>query len=450
MDFINSSLWREVAPVLASGEKPVHYAWQATVFAGDDAIKPFRVLSIDFNQDYLNNYTDYILLTVLIPLGTYAKRVYPLLGNLDVELKRLQIGEVSSAYNQNSQPEVERYTATMIDTGNPILEASTRNARSEEDLNRLEILTVKFQLTNKSLEQIRMIPVGGIYRNMTGEDVVKAVLTRGSRLTDVDEERKVKGVHMVTASNQRAREVIEIPHNTPLVNVPHHVHYYGGGLYSAGLGYYLHRNHWYVFPAYDHTRFESGDPTLTIINVPQHKLPGVERTYRKDGENLVVIATGPSSFRDIKNVAQLNQGNGVRFADADQLIEGFTTVKGNKAVAARGKSNTEMISEKRENNMNYVTTGSRNITANPYVEYSALAARQGSAANFVWENADRTHLYPGMPTRVLYLDGNEVKEMDGVLLGAHEYTSLREPGGTSHRFSSSVTLSVFVRAQDKQ
>lgn len=448
MEITESSLWREVEAILSGGEKPVHLAWNLTILANGEEIAPLKVLSIDFNQDYLNNYADFIMVTMMLPLGTYAKRVYPFLDNLDIELSRENVGEVSDAVDEDAIPQVERYTATMIDTGNPIIEASVGRINSEEDLNRIDILEVKFQLTNKSLEQLRMIPVGAIYRNMTGEDVVKAVLTKASRTTTVSEERKVQGVDMVPASNQEVRPMIQLPQNLQLVDVPFHVHHHCGGLYSAGLGYYLQNDHWYVFPCYDNTRFNDGDPTLTIINVPENILPGVERTYRKDGDNLVIIATGKTSFRDLSNLLQLNEGNGVRFADASKMMDNFVTTKGNKAIASRKLANTEIITAKRKNNMNYVTTALRSINANPFVEYSALAARQGSGVNVVWENANRSLLHPGMPTKFVYLDGEDIKELYGVLQGVHEYASLREAGATSTRYTSSLTLSVFVKTLD--
>jgi hypothetical protein len=449
MDIENSSLWREVQSVLGGGSKPVHQTWAVRIFAGGDTIIPFKIVSVDIDRDYLNNYTDFILVDVRVPLGTYAKRLYPHLANVEIELKRVNIGETSDAAQLNDAVEVERYTAIMIDTGNPIIENGVGNTTSEEDLNRIEILTVKFQLLNKVLEQIRVIPVGGIRRNMTGEDVVKSVLTQASQLADVDTSRKIKGVRMVPASNQQKRSAVILPHNLEMVNVPHHVHYHCGGLYNSGLGYYLQDDYWHVFPAFDNTRFNEGGTTLTIINLPPRRLPGVERTYRKDGDNLVVLATGDSNFRDVSNTMQLNAGNGVRFADATSLLDSFATVANNKAQAARGRSNTEIITDKRPNGINYTPTAARSINANPYVEYSALAARQGSGINLVWENADHTLLYPGMPVRVMYLDGAEIKELYGVLLGAHLYASLRDVGVTSERFVNNLTLSVFVKPMNK-
>lgn len=445
MDIQKSSLWREVEKVVQSGDKEVHRSWEATIFAGEETIRPFKVVSVDIERDYLNNYTDFVLLDVRIPFGTYAKRLYPNLTQVEIELKCVDIGETNNAAQLDKAIQVERFSAVMLDTGNPIVENAIGNTTSEEDLNRIEIMTVKFQLLNKALEQIRTLPVGGTYRNMTGEDVVKAVLSRYSKLAQVDAGREVKGVTMVRASNQKKRDAIILPQHLPLVEVPHHVHYFCGGLYSSGLGYYLQDDYWYVYPVSDNTRFNDGDPTLTIINVPANRLPGLERTFRKDGDNLVVLATGQTRFRDLHNVAQLNSGNGVRFADATKMMDDFVVVKNNKAQAARAKNNTEIVSDKRPNDINYVTTASRQINANPFVEYSQLAARQGSGFSLVWENADHTLIHPGMPTRVLYLDGDEIKEARGVLQGAHLYASLRETGVTASRFVNIVTLSVFVK-----
>jgi hypothetical protein len=444
MDIESSSLWREVQAIIESGSNPVHHTWDITIYAGDETIKPFKVMSIDIDRDYLHNFTDYMLIDVRIPLGTYAKRLYPNANNVEIELKRIALGESSDVTNLDDQVQMERYAAVMIDTGNPVVANSIGSITSEEDLNRIDIPTVKFQLFNKALDQLRTVPAGGIYRNMTGEDVVKAVLIKTAEIVKVDATRAVRGVQMVQASNREKREHVIVPHQVKAVDIPHHVHYHCGGLYSAGLGYYLQDDTWYVFPAYDTTRFNDGDPTLTIVNIPSHRLPGIERTYRKDGDNLVVLATGQVNMRELRNIAQLNHGNGVRFADADALIDNFVQVKDNKAVAQRAKTNTEILADKRPNDVNYVTAGQRRINANPFVEYSALAARQGSGMSLVWENADPALVYPGMPVKVMYLDGDAIEELTGVLLGAHWYTSLRDPGVTALRFSSQLTLSVFV------
>jgi hypothetical protein len=449
MNIEDSSLWNEISDIMQGGELPVHATWDVTIFNGTDSIKPLKVVAVEFNQDYLNNYTDAISVECIIPLGIYAKRIYPFQDILEIELSRIQIGESSESIDADATPQVERYTAVMVeDKSNPVINGDIGQISSEEDLNRIDIPKITFQLVNKSLEQIRAIAVGGVYRECTGEDVVKYVLTEYSKKAKVDQDRMVKGVDMVKASNQKARSSITIPHGVMLPDIAHHVHYYCGGLYATGLGYYLAGNTWYVFPAFDNTRFDDGKPTLTIINVPKSKLPGIERTYRKDGDNLVVLSTGDTKFKSMSNRNQLNQGNGLRFADASKMMEDFSSTSGNKTTISRGSNNTEAVGTQRKNKINVVATADRQINANPYVEFSRLAMRQGEGINLVWENGNRSLLYPGMPTKIMYLDGDDVREMYGVLQGAHEYAALRDTGVTATRYSSAVSLHVFVKQLD--
>lgn len=450
MEIELSALNREITDIIASGAKPVHATWSAKIYVNDgDVVLPLKLVSIDYVEDFMNNYTECIMVHLLMLKGTFAKRVYPYLNNMEMELNSQPISEIGDAEDGSIPNQSERYVAVMVDEGNPIIENSTKNTASEEELNLGGFIEMKFMLINKSVEQLRMITIGEILRNVTGEEAVKALLTKYSRTVNIDEDRKVKGVDMVKANNQEKREHVIIPHGTPLVELPFHIHYKCGGLYSAGLGYYLQDDHWYLFPCFDTTRFNDVQKTLTIIIVPPDRFPGIERTYRLDGDNLVIIATGDTKFRELSNVAQLNRGNGVRFGDADAMMGEYSTTKGNKTVASRAKNNTEIVTDKRPNGKNMVLMGQNKVNGNPFVEYSLAAARQGSAVTFTWQNSNRSLLYPGMPVKVQYLDGPDIKTLMGVLLSAHNYISLKEPGLTGTRYTNNSMLGVFVKPQDE-
>lgn len=445
MELEQSSLWREYSAVVDDGAKPVHYMLTAKVLIGEDTIVPLKVMSVDFEEDFLNNYAEDFRITMVMGAGTYAKRVYPYLTNIDIELTFTPIGETDTAADENQGIKSERYTAVLIDTGNPIVEMNSRNTPDEESLNLSALYDVTFQLVNKSVEKLRAVMVGGIYNNMTVEKFLKGLMTTASQSIKLDKSRLLKGVDMVTASNQLPRQQIVIKHGLPLVHLPHYVQHHCGGVYSAGMGYYLQKDHWYLFPCFDVTRFNATEKTLTVINLPPNRAPGLERTYRLNGDNLVIVSTGDVSYRDQSNTEQLNQGNGVRFTDANKLIEGFTTNEGNKAIASRGAINNEFLAQKRDSGLNIVTNGRKSITANPYVEYSALARRQGSLITLVWEHANRDLLYPGMPVKIMYLDGDEIKTLMGVLLKIHTYIAASEPGLTGRRHITNTMLGVFVK-----
>jgi hypothetical protein len=327
----------------------------------------------------------------------------------------------------------------MIDSG-------AVNSVSEEALDLSNVFEVNFQLVNKALEQLRVITVGGIWRNCTVEDTVKGILTTESKKVEVEDIRMPQGVDMVPAANTAKRDHISIPHGTRLVDVPQYVHERCGGIYRTGLGYYLRGDYWYIYPCYDTTRFFDVEKTLTVINVPSNKLPQVERSYRLDGTNLLVLATGEIKFRDDSEVQQLNAGNGVRFADADRFMRGFTETKDNKTVASRGKNNSEFIAIKRADGLNNVQVSKDAITANPYIEYSRLARREGSMIALEWQNSDPRLIFPGMMVKLLYLEEGLVLETFGVLVKAHHYVHNQAKGMAEIRYRTSSVLSVFAKS----
>jgi len=445
MEIENSSLYREIQAVLNSPNKPVHFQWKAEIHVNGVTYHPLKVLSIDFAEDYETKYADEIIITLAISGGTYAKRIYPFKDKVDITLFRNPLQETAAVYDTEAGLSSERYAATLIDTGNPIVEGNGSNTPTEESLNLTNIFEISFQLVNKALEQMRMLSVGGVYRNTTTENVVKTILTNESKKVVVDGVRRPVGVDMFPASNMKVRDHVIIPQGTKLVSLPEYVQSKCGGVYSSGLGYYFKKDHWYIYPCYDTTRFNKAPNTLTIINVPRNKLPDVERTYRQDGKNIVIIATGDVKLRDDSESQQLNQGNGVRFADADTFMNGFSKTVNNKTVINRGKNNSEVIAASRASGNNNVHVSNNPINSNPFVEYSKLARRQGNFISLVWENSSPALILPGMMVRVLYMDSEGINDVYGVLLKAHHYAQTKGTGMTDMRYVTRSALSIFTQ-----
>lgn len=449
MEIEQSSLYREIEQIITSPAKPVSFVWVAQIHANGETHNALKVLSLDIVCDYELKYADEILLTVMLPGGTYAKRIYPYQTTLEITLFKYPLNETGEVGNPNAPLETERYTATLLDKGNPIVEGNASNAPTEDALNLTSMMEIQFQLVNKALEQLRMISVGGKYRYCTVEEVVKAVLTNESKKVQVEGIRLPLGVDMVPASNKAQRDHVILPQGMRLVDVPEYIQAKCGGIYSAGLGYYLQGDYWYVYPCYDTERLNQATQSMTIINVPTNKFPGIERTYRVDGSNTVVMATGQVKLVDDSEAQQLNLGNGVRFADATKFMEGFAKTENNRTVVNRGLNNSEFISTPRENGNNNVQLSENAITANAYVEYSKLARRQGSFLNLVWENSLPALVFPGMMIKVLYLDNDEIREIQGVILKVHHFIHLRGQGMTANRHISNSMLSIFIQRKAK-
>jgi hypothetical protein len=443
MEIENSSLYQDVQEVIQSGIKPVHYTWKATIHAGDLDIDVMKVTSRDTLLEFDLKYAEEMMLTVELGLGTYAHHVYPNQDKLDITLTRYPIGEVGDAQNSEQNVQTQRYTAVLVDKGDVKLEANNANTPTEAALNLTKILPVEFQLINKTLEQLRLKTFGVTLRDATVEKAVKAILTTFSQQINVDAPQIPKGVSMVKASNQTKYGQMVLPHGLRLVQLPAYIQEHFG-IYSAGLGYFFHQGYWYLYPRYNVERYTETEKTLTIINVPQNRFTGTERTYNQVGSHLTILATSEVRLEDRSTSLQLNAGNGTRYADANKFMEGFNLTKNNKTVVSRGRNTSEFISTERPNGMNNIRFSDKMITANPYAEYSKLAERNGAYFSMRWENSDQSLIVPGMVAKILYLDGEEIKELYGSLLKVHHYDQMAGAGYVSTRFVSHSVLVFFV------
>lgn len=448
MEIEQSSLYPEIQSIMNGPALPVHFVWSAVIHVNQRGLDlpAMKVISVDWVSDFEANYTDEITLSVVIPGGTFANQIYPFADDLDITIIKSPVGEVGSAPNQGQGVQGQRFQATLLDQGDPQIEGNALGAMGQEALDISNLLPVKFQLIDKSLEQLRMAGIGGIWRQSTMDDFIKGVMTKCSQDVQVDQNAKVKGVDMVPASNQNVMEHLIIPHGTRLVDVPNYVQEKCGGVYSAGLGCYLRNGYWYVYPCYDTTRMMTAKSTATVILVPPNRYTNIERTFKIAGSNgLVILATGEVKFRNGSTPQQLNHGNGVRFTDASKLLDEFAVTTKNVALAARGNINNEYLSTQRPNGNNNVTMGRNRITANPFVAASDLAKRNGSVIAAVWEHSADSLIAPSTMVNVMWLEDDTVQSLQGVMLKVATYTEMNQPGMLSSRHVSRTALSIFVQ-----
>lgn len=449
MEISDTPLYTEAYRIINGGDTGSNVGWKAVIHLGDtgETYTPLQVNAINTRADYIKGYADEITCTVMIPLGKYAYKVYPNRTKLEISLTKLPLGESSSNMSWNAQPQSERYSAYLVDGDKGPNVGQGRETVSEDVLDRMDILLVSFQLTNKAVEKIRMISVGGIFRNTTVKDTILAVLTKESQNVKVDNRRVIDGVDLVTPKNTSKRDHILVPQGVKLFDVCDYIHN-TIGVYNAGIGSYIYNKIWYVFPLYDTTRFNETKLTLTVIVLPKNKFPQLERTYKKTANSVTILITSDTSFKDDAGSSYLNDGNAVRFADANNFMSGINQTKYNATLVSRAKNVNEFKLEDRPDKVNHVTVTEKKITANPYAEYSKLLARKGGVFNAIWENSDPTLLVPGMVTRISYFDDTEIKEIYGVLLAAqHNTIKMGDFGSNRHVVNSSLSFFVNLKKE---
>lgn len=449
MDILDSALSREIDRIKSNNLTETSYYWYAEIHAGGKTIEALKLLSMDIIRDYESNFTDEVIVTLSLGAGKYATKIYPNLSKLEITLYRKPLGEVGGGEDSARPITSERFVATLLDPLAINVAGNSTNEIDETALDLTNILTLSFQLVNKAVDQMRMKTIGGVYRATTVEDVVKSILTMHSAQIEVDSTDMPQGVEMISSSNEHIQDHVVIPHGTRLVDAPNYIHKNCSGIYTAGLAYYYQARIWYVFPPYDNGKFEKSQKTLTIIRLPENRMPGVERTYRKDGNNLVILATGRAAVKNDSEAMLLTAGNGVRFSDANQFMETVVEKRDNKAVMSRGGVNNEFTTVERPSGNNLVLTSNARITSNPWLEYSKLAPRNGSLLAVTWENSNPELILPGMPVKLLYLEGEEIKETFGLVVKAHHYTQTRGVGVTASRHRTTSSLTIFAKRELK-
>lgn len=445
MEIEKTPLWKDAQEIILNGEDNTKVGWTAVIHLNndeDEKYTPKHVAAVSIRRDYNLSFADEITCTLLIPMGKYARKVYPNRNNLEITLTKNPIKDYTRIKDLDRPADSEKYTATLMDDSRALVELQGQESNDEFALDLMGIVDIHFQLYTKSVEQIRMMTVGGCFRQTNVKDVIQGVLTAESQKAEVDKKQALEGVDIIDVSNKEKKEHVIVTHGIKLTDLPNYVQN-KYGVYTAGLGSYIQNKLWYIFPMYDTTQYEKRERNATILILPTSKCPEIHKSFKKKGDALTILVSSDTGFRDDSGTQYLRDGNGVRLGDANKYMEKYNTTENNKTKVERVKNNSEFISDKRDNELNIVNvTGSR-ITANPFTVYSNMLARRGGIYKCTWENSDPSLIYPGMMAKLIYFDKEEVKEVYGVILGTNN-SSVKIGDTESVRHSTNTLLYIFV------
>lgn len=445
MELDSSPMVNEIKEILTNGINGTAFAYDAYVYVKNEnmSYKAPKVIAIDILRDYVNNYCDKTILTLAFTPGIYAYHIYPNSDGLEITLVRKPIFIDSGAPDYTKEVYVETFTATPVDNKSPTVN-QTKDPTTEEILNQSDILPVEFDLISKTNEFIKMIQVGGVFRNTTAESVVKTLLTNQACQQTGNNDLIVKGVDMIPASNIEVRDHIIIPQGIALYDVPNYIQTKCGGIYNAGLGCFIQERMWYIYPAYDYTRYENTDRTILFCVIPSDKLPNIERTFRRVGSQINVIAGGQIVMNNAVDQDNRNKGNGVSFTVGASILHNMVKTGGDEAIVNRAESNTEVATNIRSDGDNYVPVSSTPITDNAMNEFSKLAARQAGTVVLTWENSEPEAIVPGMMAKIYYVENEQIKETVGVVGGAQHYVYMAKKGFSNDRYLNNTAITIHL------
>jgi hypothetical protein len=406
-----------------------------------------RITHFSLERDYETNAGDGAALELMIGKGEYTYQIVPNRDQIFIDLTATPLYENSDQQRSDKKANTRRYRAILVDQEDDALTGRSPQSGDEEDLNRTTPKTVQFQLLDEGFYQARMVTVGRLYRNVPPAVALRSLYTETTSLVSGSNQQQIFGVDLAEGYNTQPRAHVIIPHGTPLLKVPKLLQDEEGGLYPTGLGCYLQDGLWYLYPLYNLQRHKQDPRVLTVLNVPPNRYHGAERTYRRTNNQVVVVATGNMTNLDVGLYGQLNEGNALRFMDADQLLNPVEHGD-NKAVAKRETNMYEFEGARLKSGFSNARWTEERATANPMKHYSKLAKRRGRYVMVQWQYGDSSLLFPGMPVKFLTNANNELKTLHGVLLGVHEQRMPQEVGVINNRFPAIVTLKLFLERED--
>lgn len=440
-------LLREVQRIIDEGQGVTHYRLGINIKAGPAWGVPTRIDLYSIERDYETRYGDVVVIEVIIGLGTYAYRLMPYRDQLFVDVTSVPVYENGAAIRSDRPSRVKRYRAVLLNKENPGLVGRTPQASSEEDLNQQTPVTVELQLIDEGLYQSRLITVGRLYRQMAPMTVLQSILTETTALVDTKNQPAVTGVSVTPGFNKEVRTQLVIPHGTPLFDVPSLLQKKEGGCYPTGIGCYLQRGQWYVFPPYNTQRFKQPGRTLTVLSVPPNRYYGGERTYRLTDTQVIIVCAGNMETQDDGHADQLNQGNAVRVTNNRNLLV-YGEANNNKTQVSRQDNVFEFEGPTLRSGFTNAQWAKEGATSNPLPHYSEMAHRNGRYVMVEWLHGDSSLLTPGMPVKFMTATQDKLNVVYGTLLGVHEQRIPAQSGMVATHFPASIRLKLFLSREE--
>lgn len=448
MELEKSPIWADIRKIISDGPKQIRYTYTATIHTEKKDTTVLKIKMIDIVRDYVNNIGDVSFIELLIPLGDYIKEIYPYRTNLELTLKRQALLESGDTVKEGTTIDEERFKAVFLPDENSQALASDYAKFDQQSLNLLNIQTVKFQLINRALEALRIKTTGGIFKKVKIGDVIQSIMSTESGKILVDGKPAIDGIEMVTPDNTDVRRHVIIPQGTLISGVPTYCQEMMNGVYNAGIGTYLQtynqKRLWFVFPLYSTIRFKENVNKAIFYGTPSHRYTAIERTYRKQGTSIYILATSNKKYSDEAETSYIDKGVGFRMTDARAMMKKPVEITEKGPVGKRGNLNNEVSIKSRDDGLNFAPVSDRSISSNPYAQYSRVLQRKGGTLALIWENADIREIYPGMPCKYITMVEDKVKEFEGIVLFCHGISHMENKGVMDRAYRMQCQITLFV------
>ena len=449
LEIEKTALWADIRKVMEDPAKPVRFRFEATIHTEKEDIPVMKMPNLDIVRDYMVNIGEEIHAIFMVPMGDYIYRVYPFRDNLEVTITRKQISEAGNKVLTDVDPETTRYKALILPEVNMSPKTGEFDQIDKFTLDRMDLLVVKMQLLDRSIEPLRIKTTGGAFANVNQKEVLHSLLAVESSKVKVDGKPAIDGVDLVDPDNKEPKKHIVIPTGTPLLSLPTLLQEKFNGVYSKGLGTFLQtftkKKLWFVYPTTDSKRFDKESKNKAIFYmVPEIRYSNVERSYREAGDVLHVVITGHKHYQDAGEADMVDSGNGFKMAEARSMMKKPVIMKPDGPTASRPNLNHEVAVSSRKDGLNHAPVSQEAVSSNPFLRYSSLGLKMVARVDLVWEHANPDLIYPGMPCKYMFLENDTVRELKGTIVFCHVVIQSSTTGVTMNGYGVKCVLTLLV------
>ncbi len=447
----HTSMWQDVTKIVNSGYKTgmnsAYSSWELIIHTTTVDFKVMKILNVDMNCDFVNNFSDLTTVVFSMDTGEYAKYLYPNVRNLEATLL-IQYNPTGSSNSTNTVTTKQRFKAVFLPDSNAKFKGSMYDITDTSALSYTDFTTVSLQLINRSIEPLQLSVYRGISRGYRNDDIIRAAFADQTSKILVDGKKAVSVVDIRPSDNQTPNAHTIIPSSTPLLLLPTYIHEKMNGLYNAGVGTYVtsykEKTSIFVYPTHNYNKTDSDRTVLMVYSVPENRLGGIDVTFKVDSKTVSIVGYSSSSFTDPADTTFMEEGSGFRMTSGTPIMDKPVEMTVNGPVASRKKLNYEVATLDRADNFNLAKRSSNVGSDNPFKEYSKVNKRSGSVVRVIWTHANHNLIYPGMPAFYSFVSQGSKQKLKATVIQVHYAVMFEDKGLKASRYRTTAVVSLFV------
>ncbi len=448
MQFRSTVIWKDIQKILddTTNYYPIG-GWSMAVHTVKLSFPPLRVLNVDIDKDFMESYTETVMVTAMMDRATYLNHLYPYLDNLEVTLYRYPTQDLPA--NSKVKPDFQqRFKAIFLpnDNHNPLGTKDEMNAAVASQL--LEPVFLHLQLMNLNVEPMRLKFISTSLLGYTNEMNLSAIIKNELSKITLPTGKVIDKIDIVKPDNSAPVQNLVVPSDTNILDFPTFLQHKGMGVYNSGIGTFVtsvkdiatnkYQSHFYVYPT--HKTVKKNRPSMHLYNLPDFELAFNDRTFSIKGSAIHLMGHINQGYRENRQTDELNNGVGFRMAHASPYMSKPVKMTPSGPEGESKKLNFKVAATSRPDGFNLANRSGKTTSANPYIQYSDHIKNVGNYIFFKCYQLDQTLLAPSMPVTLYRLVGNSTVTQQCTLVGFKHIIQMEGKGMLSRSGYTEVTI----------